>query len=134
MSEAYKRDLVRGWCDAVAAAPFVPTVNANDKPAAPMWFTIEWQPDELEAIAYCDVRQETGLLNVICAGEPAKGDGELAAIADAVLAELMANADPLGQLTLERVNATTEHSAGTADRWYRLATPIAYRFITHGGQ
>jgi len=135
MSEAYKRGLVRGWCDAVAASPFVPTVNDAAKPPAtsPTWWTIEWAADELETIAYCDVRQETGVLTVIAAGEPAMGDAGVAAKLDAIVAELMANVDPQSRFVIERPGATTEHSAGTADRWYRLATPLAYRFVTAAG-
>lgn len=132
--EAYKRALVRGWCDAVTAAPFVPTINDNDRPAdgAPSWFTVVWEPDSVEPIAYCGVVQETGALNVIVGGEPNLGDAGVAAASDAVVAELLANADPQGQLTLERASGTAEHSAGTADRWYRLQTPLSYRYINGG--
>jgi hypothetical protein len=132
--EAYKRELVRGWCDAVTAAAFVSTINDPERPAdvpAP-WFTIVWEPDTVEAIAYCGVTQETGALNVIVGGEPGNGDAVVAEASDAVVAALLANADPQGQLTLERTNGTAEHSAGTADRWYRLQTPLAYRYITGG--
>jgi len=131
--EAYKRGLVRGWCDAVAAAAFVPTINDADRPAdgAP-WFTIVWEPDTVEPIAYCGVAMETGALTVIVGGEPGNGDAAVAAASDAVVAELLANADPQGQLTLERANGTAEHSSGTADRWYRLQTPLAYRYINGG--
>lgn len=132
-AEAYKRDLVRGWCEAVVAAPFIATINENERPAdGATWFTVIWEPDTVEAIAYCGVVQETGALNVIVGGEPNLGDGVVAAASDAVVAELLARADPQGQLVLERANGTAEHSAGTADRWYRLQTPLAYRYINGG--
>jgi hypothetical protein len=134
MSEAYKRDLVRGWCAAIGAPPFVPTINDNATPpdGAALWFTIVWEPDQVEPIAYCGVTQEIGLLAVIVAGEPNQGDQAVASASDAIVAALMANADPENALTLERASATVEHSNGAADRWYRLRTPIDYRFVTGG--
>lgn len=133
MNERYKRELVRGWCEAVAAAVFVPSINENDRPADGLpWFTVVWETDAVEPIAYCGVVQETSSLNVIVAGEPNQGDALVAAASDAILAELLGNADPQGQLTLERSIGTAEHSAGTADRWYRLQTPLAYRYINGG--
>lgn len=133
MSEAYKRALVHGWCQAVTAAEFVSTINDADRPdGAPLWFTVEWEPDNVEPIAYCGIVQETGLLNVVVGGEPGLGDAGVATASDAVVAELLANADPESFLTLERANGTAEHSAGTADRWYRLNTPISYRYISGG--
>jgi len=134
MSEAYKRSLVRGWCQAVTAAPFVQTINVNDKPlvTAPTWFTVVWEPDAAEIIGYCGISQEIGQLNIIVAGEPNLGDGPVAAAMDAIVAELMAKADPENQFVIERAQATAEESAGTADRWYRLRTPLDYRYLTGG--
>jgi hypothetical protein len=134
MSEAYKRALVMGWCQAVTAAPFVPTINDNAKPEPQMssWFTIIWEPDQIETIGYCGVTQETGLLNLIVGGEPNLGDALVAEKSDAIRAELMAQVDPARQFTLERAQATAEESAGSADRWYRLRTPLDYRFVTGG--
>jgi len=133
MSEAYKRELVRGWCEAVTAAVFVQTINDADRPAgAAPWFTVQWEVDAVEVIGYCGVSQETGQLNIIVGAGPGGGDAEVAAATDDVVAELLANVDPQGQLTLERANGTTEHSAGSADRWYRLNTPISYRYVTGG--
>ena len=136
MSEARKRDLVRGWCEGVPGVAFVPTVNENDRPPdlspSQTWFTVVWEPDTVEPIGFCGVMQETGALNVIVGGEPNMGDGAVATSSDAIVAELLAQEDPLRQLTLERANGTAEHSAGTADRWYRLNTPISYRYITGG--
>lgn len=134
MSEAYKRSLIDGWCNDVLAAPFVETINdaADRPPAAGVWFTIIWEPDNVEPIAYCGVIQETGALNVIVGGEPGQGAATVAQASDAVVAELLANVDPQGQFIFERTNGTAEHSAGSADRWYRLQTPLAYRYITGG--
>jgi len=133
MSEAYKRALVRGWCDEVLGAAFVATINDNDRPAdSSAWFTVVWESDTVEPIAFCGIVQETGSLNVIVGGEPNAGDAIVAAASDAVVAELLARVDPEGQLVLERASGTAEHSAGTADRWYRLNTPLTYRYITGG--
>lgn len=134
MSEAYKRELVRGWCEAVAAAEFVPTINQADRPADDgAWFTIVWEPDTTETIAFCGVVEETGLLNVIVGGDPGEGDQAVAMASDGVVTALLANIDPEQALTLERAQGTAEHSAGSADRWYRLQTPVSYRYITNGG-
>jgi hypothetical protein len=133
-AEAYKRALFRSWCEAVTVAPFVPTINVNDRPlvTSDVWFTAEWQPDQVVPLAYCGVIEETGLIGLVVAGEPNAGDQAVAGASDAIVAELMARIDPQGMLTLERAGATSEHSAGTADRWYRLFTPLEYRFITGG--
>lgn len=130
--EAYKRELVRAWCNDVIAAPFVETINDNDKPLPGVWFTIVWEPDNVEPIAFCGVLEETGLLNVIVGGPPGGGDTTVATASDAIVGELLANSDPQFALTLERAQGTAEHSAGSADRWYRLQTPLQYRYITGG--
>lgn len=133
-AEAYKRDLVRTWCGAVTAAPYVPTINDNAQPldSAATWFTVEWLADQVDQIGYCGVVQETGLLNVIVAGEPNLGDSLVAIACDEIVAELLAQADPQGQFTLERAGAPVEESNGTADRWYRLRVPLEYRLISGG--
>jgi hypothetical protein len=130
--EAYKRALVEGWCETIAAAPYVPTINANTKPelGETLWFTVAWEPDAVEAIAYCGVTQETGQLVVVVAGEPNQGDQAVATAADAIVTALLERTDLSGQLTLERAGATIENSAGAADRWYSLRTPIDYRLIS----
>lgn len=133
-AEAYKRDLVRRWCEAVTVAPFVPTINANTQPleSTPTWFTVKWGADDVETIGYCGVIQETGLLSVIVAGEPNLGDSLVAIALDEIVAELTANVDPEGQFTFERAGAPVEESDGTADRWYRLNVPLEYRLISGG--
>lgn len=133
-AEAYKRVLVRTWCEAVTAAPFVPTVNDNAQPpeTAATWFTVEFGGDVVEAIAFCGVVQETGQVDLIVAGEPNLGDSLVAIACDEISAELLANSDPQGQFVLERAGAPVEHSNGTADRWYRLRVPLEYRLISGG--
>src|SRR4029077_12416322 len=133
-AEAYKRDLVAGWCAAVTAAPFVPTINNNATPdgSSATWFTVEWGADQVEQIGYCGIVQETGQLSVIVAGEPNLGDSLVAIACDEIVAELLAQADPEKQFTLERAGATAEHSNGSADRWYRLLVPLEYRLISGG--
>lgn len=135
MMEAYKRDLVATWCQAIPAAPFVPTINDNAKPAlgALLWFTVAWEPDAVETIGYCGVQQETGQLVVVVGGEPNVGDQAVAVASDSIVGALMAAVDPQGALTLERAGAPIENSAGAADRWYSLRTPIDYRLISGGG-
>jgi hypothetical protein len=130
-AEAYKRDLVRGWCRAITAAPFVDTVNVNARPplTAPVWFTVQWQAHAVAPITYSGVTEETGELGVIVAGEPNLGDQAVAEASGAIVAELLARTDPQGHLTLERAGATTEHSDR---RWYRLFTPLRYRLISDG--
>jgi hypothetical protein len=134
MKEAYKRELVRGWCLSIAPPPFVETINNNATPpaGAPVWWTIEWEPDQVEPIAYCGVVQETGLLAVIVAGDPNVGDQAVAGAMDAIVPALLAKVDPLAALTLERAQATVEHTSGGADRYYRLRTPIDYRLVNGG--
>lgn len=134
MSEAYKRELVKGWCQAVTAARFVPTINDNERPAAdvPTWWTVTWTPDLVEPIAFCGVTQETGTLNVIVNGAPNLGDQAVAQALDAIVLELLAREDGQAQLFLERAGTPIEDSAGTADRWYRLVAPIEYRYFSGG--
>lgn len=133
-AEAYKRELVRAWCGSIGAAPFVATINDNEKPpsGAAIWWTVKWSPDLVEPIAFCGVTQETGTLDVVVAGAPNLGDGAVAAALDAIVLELLAKEDPEGLFTLEAAGAPTEDSAGTADRWYRLVVGLDYRLITGG--
>lgn len=133
MKEAYKRDLVDSWCEAVGVA-YVPTINSNEKPelGETLWFTVAWEPEDTQPINFCGGLQETGQLILVVAGEPNLGDQAVATASDQIVAALLANVDPQKALTLERAGATAEHSAGTADRWYSLRTPIDYRLISGG--
>ncbi len=134
MKEAYKRDLVDSWC-ADAGVAYVPTINVNQKPTIgeALWFTVAWEPEDTQPINFGGDTEETGLLAVIVAGEPNLGDQAVATAADQIVAALLAKVDATGALTLERAGTPAEHSAGTADRWYSLRTPIEYRLISGGG-
>ena len=124
MATRYARDLVNGWL-AAAPVPFVDTVNSNVQTDLPVWFTVEWQPGQVQRLTYCNEFVDMGSFDLVFFGKIGTGYAELVQAAEDVALALQANVDPGGLLQL--VNFGTPQDWAMNQKNYVVVMPVEFR-------
>ena len=133
MSSRYVRETIREWANEVFTVPFVDTINLGERPAngAPVWASVEFDPETETKISYCDDMETAGMAGFIFSGQPGQGDVAVLEEAEASIAALLARQDT-SDLVLLYAHAPEEASLGTADHFYRVNIRVEYRHY-YGG-
>jgi hypothetical protein len=129
MSSKYVRDMIRGWA-ALCSTPYYDTVNQNQNPADPVWFTIDFEPETSEMTTFCGHAEEDGVIELVFCGSAGSGDAAVLTAAEADAKIFLAQSDTTGKLVVRRAMPPEEFSAGDADNWYRIVIGLEYRYAT----
>lgn len=127
MSSLYVRQLCDQWAQATALAeglPYYNTINEEQKPTDPAWFSLEYQATGNTQATYCST-WETGVVSLIILGEAGVGFQDALIAGQAVVDEFLTNVDPAGRLTLELPQPPSDFS-GLDDPWYTIEFAITY--------
>ena len=129
MTALYVRNMVRDWAAAVAEAPFYDTVNIDQNPAEPIWFTVQFFGQSNEGGTFCgDGYIERGAFDVVFNAPPGTGDVPVLTVMEPAVAALLANLDPAHKLTIQSYDPIEEMSAGSADKTYRMVIGVNYSY------
>ena len=127
MSSLYVRQKIREWSALPAVGvPFYDTINFEENPTDDIWFTVEFEPEYSEKTTYCGDMSEEGLITFVFQTRPGVGDEALITAAESAVAEILAQDDPSGVLTLEMAYAPDEYTGGSADTGYRVSISVDY--------
>jgi hypothetical protein len=131
MSSLYVRNLTREWlataAQAVASLPFVDTINRESNPQFDAWCSIDYLGGTNGPSTFCSL-EEAGTFDVLFFSRGGRGDAELLARAEPVVAAFMANQDPTRALQLRYAGAPTDYPAGGGVPWWIVSFPVDYSF------
>jgi hypothetical protein len=132
MSASYVRNMVEAWLKAPAVVtPFYPTINLEQNPSDPIWFTAEFDAQLRETITFCqNSTSEEGEIELFFFGAPGQGYTAVLTALETDLITLMANVDPAGKLVLTNASAPFDFSSGKADREYGLSVFLEYTYYS----
>lgn len=125
MSSLYVRELCEVWATG-QAVPYFNTISEEQKPDAPMWFTLEFQAISTTQETYCATK-EIGEVILVFMGTAGIAYNDLMAAAEPVVKAFYDRVDPSGRLTLEQVGSPADYAALDAP-WYGVEWPVTYTF------
>lgn len=126
MSSLYVRNKIRQWA-ALCATPFYDTINLEQNPSDPVWFTAEFEVENSEMVTYCKDELEEGVVDLVFCGSAGSGDAAVLTAAEADAKVFLAQSDVTGKLVIRRAMPPEEFSAGTGDNWYRVVIGLEYK-------
>lgn len=134
MSSSYVRGLARTWASAAATAtsiPFYETVNTDQNPSDPVWWTIEFSAEFSEKLSFCDTWREEGIADIVVSGRPGVGDLAVIDASEKIRDNMLSNNDPARKFYLAGPNPPVEYSGGSGElSWYQVSISIEYSYIT----
>lgn len=129
MSRGYVRDTVRQMITSSGmVTPFHESINFEENPTEPMWFTIEFNSENTSIDTYCRSQTETGVIDFVFSTLPGSGDHDLIAAADSDIQKFMKSIDPNGKLTLLNDLAPEEFTGGDANKYYQVIVGVEYSY------
>jgi len=129
MSSKYVRDMIRGWA-ANCSTPYYDTINLDQNPSDPVWFTIEFEVETSDMTTFCGHGEEDGVFDLVFCGSAGSGDAAVIAAAEADAKVFLAQSDATGKLVVRRALPPEEFSSGDANNWYRVIVGLEYRYAT----
>ena len=129
MSASYVRTKVEQWCQEVATlagVPFYKTINEQQEPADPTWFTVEFMALLNENMLCKKGYIEQGVVRVVFISEPGIGWEDNILALESVIPPLMEKVDPTRRLELTEYEPLTEESLGSAEPRYMTSVSIQY--------
>lgn len=131
MSAFYVRQLFRQWCGEVAAfegIPFYDTINREQNPSDPVWWSCLFIALENEN-TYCDDEyREVGQIVLIVSAQPGIGDADAVQAIEIIIPALLGKDDPANRLVLDSWEPPFEDTTGSADREYRIGVVVNYSY------
>jgi hypothetical protein len=126
MSSRYVRQLSEQWAAALHV-PFHPTVNMEQDPTDPLWFTLEWDSFGSTKDSYCETFTEDGEIRMVFFGQSGAGYDAMFQAAESAAAQFYGNADPAGRLVLTSIDPPDEF--GTQDGpWFVVEVAVTYQY------
>ena len=125
MSDKYVRDLCAEWA-ALVGVPFYNTINEEQDPTDPEWFTLEYQVINKQRDTFCSYL-ESGLVSLIFFGQAGVGYEDLLQIGQEATDIFVANVDPTGRLTLELSQPPSDYT-GLNSPSYIVEFAVNYTF------
>jgi hypothetical protein len=127
MSSLYVRNKIRQWA-ALCATPFYDTINLEQNPSDPVWFTVSFEVENSETLTFCKDELEEGVIDLVFSGSAGAGDAAVLTAAEADAKVFLAQADAGGKLVLKRAMPPEEFSAGTASDRYLAVVGLIYSY------
>jgi hypothetical protein len=131
MSTLHARTLVHSWA-AAQALPFYDTVNVEQNPADPIWFTIEWDIPFGDPLTYCGDKLLEGSFSLVFFGTSGETAIPLLTAAEPVVQSFMANVDPSGNLTLLDCGVAEDFWSGGDAPLFGIAFRVSYELSLKG--
>lgn len=132
MSSLYVRDTLRAWMAGPGMTlPFFDTINieqAQQRDAQTPWSTLVFVSALTQRMTYCRTFEESGSFDYVALGPPGVGDHDLIAAAEADVALLLQQVDPLGRLTLLRASPPEDFLQGGSTPYYTVSMVIDYLY------
>lgn len=127
MSSRYVRNLVRQWAtDATVQVPFYDTVNLEQDPNDPVWFTVEFVSFGHVVESYCGKKLEEGELRFVFFGQPGIGDDALLQAAEGAAKAVAVKTDPAGALVLNEPSPPVDYLVLP----FTVEIPVLYEYFT----
>jgi hypothetical protein len=125
MSTLAARTLVHGWA-AAQALPFYDTVNVEQNPTDPIWFTIEWDGAYGDPLTYCGDKLLEGSFSLVFFTRPGGTAIPLLAAAEPVVKNFMTSVDPGGKLVLLDNGVAEDFWSGGDAPLFGIAFRVTY--------
>lgn len=129
MSASYVRAKVEQWCEEVSQVtgePFYKTINLDNDPQDPVWWTVEFMSLFSEGLLCKKNYTETGVVRVVFIGQPGLGWEDTINALESVIPLLMEKVDPSRRLELADFEPVVEESLGSAEPNYVVSVSINY--------
>ena len=130
MSALYVRNKFNQWAGEVATTtgtPFYPTINLEQNPADPVWFSLEFVAEFYSNGTFCKSEEtEDGFVRVVVFASPGTGDTAAVTALEAIGLEFAKKTDT--QVTIEGFEPLSEMTAGSADQNYRVGVVMDYTY------
>ena len=130
MSALYVRNTFNTWAGEVAAAtgtPFYPTINEDQNPSDPVWFTLEYVAEFYSNGTFCKSEEtEDGFVRVVVFASAGTTDIPAVTALEAIGLEFAKKVD--AQVTIEGFEPLSEMTGGSADQNYRVGVIIDYTY------
>lgn len=129
MSRGYVRGSVRQMITSSGmTTPFHESINFEENPTEPMWFTVEFNAENTTVDTYCRSQTETGVIDFVFSTLPGSGDTALIAAAESDIAKFMNSKDPNGKFVLLNDLAPEEFTGGDANKYYQVIIGVEYSY------
>ena len=127
MSSRAVRTLARTWANALPV-PYVDTINFDESPTDPIWFTIEFDSYGMDKLSFCQDWQEVGFIQLDFFGLAGVGDDALLAAAEPAVQQFLQNVDPAGKLSLVSFSAPDDFTPTGGAPKFGVSFVIDYTF------
>ena len=127
MSSRAVRTLARTWANALPV-PYVDTINFDESPTDPIWFTIEFASYGSDKMSFCQDWREVGSLQLDFFGLAGVGDDALLAAAEPAVRQFFQNVDPAGKLSLVSFSAPDDFTPTGGSPKFGVSFVIDYEF------
>ena len=127
MSSRAVRTLARTWANALPV-PYIDTINFDESPTDPIWFTIEFDSYGMDKLSFCQEWQEVGFIQLDFFGLAGVGDDALLAAAEPAVQQFLQNVDPAGKLSLVSFSAPDDFTPTGGAPKFGVSFVIDYTF------
>lgn len=129
MSAGYVRRKIEQWCEEAAQAhgvPFYKTINSEENPPDPVWFTVEFVALFIEGMLCEAGYHEDGAFRIVIMSQPGQGWEPAIDALEQIMPDILLKSDPSRRLVIDGYEPILEETGGSAEHTYIVSQTVNY--------